>query len=197
MTRLTRPTRLIDRLTSKRTVVLLVLAAASVVLVSGFREWVWGSVDDVVLGAGAVHGRGSDVAPGALAAALVGLASAVAAATSGRVVRVVAACSALLAAVLGAAVIILVLADPGAALGGLAAAGTGRTGTLAASGHAGGWAWAALAGMLVMGVAGLGALAGGRGWRGLSGRYEAGGPAAGQVSEWEQLSRGEDPTSGH
>jgi hypothetical protein len=196
-THTTRLTRLTGWLTTKRTVVLLVLAAASVVLVSGSREWVWGSVDDVALGASALHGRGSDVAAGAMAAALVGMASAVAAATSGRVVRVLAACSALLAAFLGATVIILVLADPGAALGGLAAAGTGRTGTLAAHGRAGGWAWAALAAMLVMGVAALGALAGGRGWRGLSARYEAGERAAEQVSEWDRLSRGEDPTVRH
>jgi hypothetical protein len=176
-------------------VLILVLAAASVVLVSGSREWVWGSVEDAALGAGALHGRGSEVAPGALAAALVGMASAVAAATSGRVVRVVAACSALMAAVLGATVIVLVLDDPGAALGALAAAGTGRSGTLAAQGQAGAWVWVALAAMLVMGLAGLGALVGGRRWHGLSSRYEAGQPAAGRVSEWDRISRGEDPTA--
>ena len=93
---------MIEALTSKRIVLVLVLGAASVILVSGSREWVSGSVDDAVLGASALHGKGSDIAPGALAAALVGLASAVAAATSGTVVRVVAACAALLAAVLGA-----------------------------------------------------------------------------------------------
>lgn len=191
---------MIDRLTSKRTVLVLVLAAASVVLVSGSREWVSGSVDDVVLGASALHGVGSDVAPGALAAALVGMASAVAAATSGRVVRVVAACSAVMAAVLGATVVISVLVDPSGALAGLAAAGTGRSGSLAAQGHVGVWAWAALAAMLVMGIGGLGALAGGRRWQGLPSRYEAGEPAAGHpsaVSTWDQLSRGEDPTAEH
>jgi uncharacterized membrane protein (TIGR02234 family) len=202
----------IDRLTGKRTVLLLVLAAASVILVSGSQEWVSGSVDDAVLGASALHGRGSDVAPGALAAALVGLASAVAAATSGALVRVVAACAALLAAVLGATAVVLVLADPGGALGSLAAAGTGRNGTLAAQGRVGSWAWVALAAMLVMGVGGLGALVGGRRWRGLSGRYDApvsrvradasrqgsaGKPVSERESAWDQLSRGEDPTTEH
>jgi Tryptophan-associated transmembrane protein (Trp_oprn_chp) len=186
-----------ERLTRKRTVLVLVLAAASVVLVSGSREWVSGSVDDVVLGAGALHGSGSDLAPGALAAALVGMASAVAAATSGRVVRVVAACSAVMAAVLGATVVISVVVDPGGALGRMSAAGTGRSGTLAAHGHVGSWAWVALAAMLVMGIGGLGALAGGRRWQGLSSRYEAGEPAAGHPSAWDQLSRGEDPTAEH
>ena len=188
-------TSLTDRLTSKRNVLVLVLVAASVVLVSGSREWVTGSVDDVGLGATALHGRGSDIAPGALAAALVGMASAVAAATSGRVVRVVAACCMLLAALLGATVVISVLVDPSGALGRLAAVGTGRSGTLGADGHVGGWAWAALAAMLVMGFAGLGALLGGRRWRGLSSRYEAGAAEAGRASAWDRLSRGEDPTA--
>jgi uncharacterized membrane protein (TIGR02234 family) len=198
---------MIQRLTSKRIVLVLVVAAASVILVAGSRDWVSGSVDDAVLGASVLHGRGSDIAPGALAAALVGLASAVAAATSGSVVRVVAACAALLAAVLGATVVVSVLADPGGALGTLAAAGTGRSGTVVANGQAGGWAWVALAAMLVMGVGGLGALVGGRRWRGLSSAYDApvpgqgsqrdspGEPAGRPESAWDQLSRGEDPTA--
>jgi hypothetical protein len=190
----------IDRLTSKRTVLVLVTSAASVILVSGSREWVSGSTSDVVLGVSALHGSGSEVAPAALAAALVGLASAVAAATAGSVVRVIAACSAVMAAVLGAAVVISVVVDPSGALGRRAVAGTGRTGTVAASGHVGGWAWVALAAMLIMGIGGLSALAGRRRWHGLSSRYdaaaEAGGPAA-SASAWDQLSRGEDPTAGH
>jgi len=199
---------MIDRLTSKRLVLVLVLVSASVILVSGSREWVSGSVDDAVVGASALHGKGSDIAPGALAAALVGLAAAVAVATSGKVVRVIAACAALLAAVLGAAVIIGVMADPSGALGTLAAAGTGRGGTVAAHGQVGSWAWVALTAALTMGVGGLGALVGGRRWRGLPSRYDApvtgaassepgsvAGPAAGHESTWDQLSRGEDPTA--
>jgi uncharacterized membrane protein (TIGR02234 family) len=199
---------MIDRLTSKRMVLVLILVSASVILVSGSREWVSGSVDDAVLGAIALHGKGSDIAPSALAAALVGLASAVAVATSGTAVRVIAACAALLAAVLGVVVIIGVMADPSGALGTLAASGTGRGGIVAAHGRVGAWAWVALTAALVMGVGGLGTLVGGRRWRGLSSRYDApvagaassepgsvGGPAAGQKSAWDQLSRGEDPTA--
>ena len=188
---------MIDRLTSRRTVLVLVIAAASVILVSCSREWVSGSTGDVVLGASSLHGRGSDIAPGALAAALVGLASAVVAATSGSVARLVAACSALLAAALGVSVVISVLVDPGGAVGKLAAAGTGRSGTLAAHGRVGVWVWAALAAMFVMGIGALGALVGRRRWRGLSGNYDAAEPAAGHGSAWDQLSRGEDPTAGH
>jgi hypothetical protein len=186
----------IGRLTSKRTVVILVLGAATVILVSGSREWARGSVDDAVLGSSAVHGTGADIASGAMAAALVGLASAVAVATSGRVMRVVAACAALMAAVLGAAVVLSVLADPEGALGALAVAGTGRSGTLVADAQAGVWAWVALGGMLVMGLGGLGALVGGQRWRGLSSRYDAGEPGPGHGSAWDQISRGEDPTAG-
>jgi len=197
----------IDRLTTKRIVLLLVMVSAVALLVSGSREWVSGSVDDAVLGAGALHGKGSDVAPGALAAALVGMASAVAVATSGRVVRVIAAGAALLAAVLGAGVVLAVVANPADALGRLAAASTGRTGTVAAHGRVGSWAWVALAATILMGVGGLGALIGGPRWRGLSATYDAPvaaevsppdssrQPASGHDSAWDQLSRGEDPTA--
>lgn len=199
---------MIDRLTSKRLVLVLVLVSGVVILVSGSREWVSGSADNAVLGVTVLHGRGSDVAPGALAAALVGLASAVAVATSGTVVRLIAAVTALLAAVLCTALIIGILVDPGAALGNLAAEGTGRSGTVAAVGRVGGWAWVALAAALAMAVGGLGAMVGARRWSGLSSRYDApvagdvsqrqgGEPAPGHDSAWDQLSRGEDPTSEH
>jgi len=200
---------MINTLTSKPMVLVLLLVSASVILVSGSREWVSGSAGDAVLGASVLHGRGSDIAPGALAAALVGLASAVAAATAGRIVRVIAAWSAVLAAVLGAVVIISILAEPGAALGTLAATGTGRSGSVVAHGQAGGWAWVALSATLVMGFGGLCALVGASRWKGLSSRYDP--PVADQTLqtsqlsstgdlarrrelEWDQLSRGEDPT---
>ena len=196
-----------ERLASKRMVLVLLLVSVLVILVSGSREWVSGSADNAVLGVTAVHGRGSDVAPGVVAAALVGLASAVALATAGTVVRYIAACTALLAAILCTAVAVGILVDPGAALGKVAAAGTGRSGTVAASGRAGIWVWVALAAALVMGVGGLGAIVGARRWQGLSSRYDAPvlgeGPASltsgegapGHDSAWDQLTRGEDPTA--
>jgi hypothetical protein len=102
-----------------------------------------------------------------------------------------------MAAVLGATVIILVLADPGSALGKMAAAGTGRSDGFATHAAAGGWVWVALAAMLAMGLAAVGALVGGSRWRGLSSRYDSGEPAAEHLSDWDRLSRGEDPTAGH
>jgi uncharacterized membrane protein (TIGR02234 family) len=201
-----------NTLTSKRMVLFLMLTSASVILISGSRVWVSGSAGDAVLGASVLHGRGSDIAPGALAAALVGLASAVAAATAGSVVRVIAAWSAMLAAVLGGVVIISIVTDPGGVLGTLAAAGTGRSGSVVAHGHTGIWAWVALSATLVMGFGGLCALVGASRWKGLSSRYDP--PVVDQTSqttqtsqlgstgdlgrrrelEWDQLSRGEDPT---
>jgi len=199
------------RLTSKRTVLLLALLTAGVLLVSGSRVWVTGSVDDPVLGAGMLHGTGSQVARGVLAAALVGAAAVVAAATSGRVVRRLAAAVVVLAGVLGTAVVVSVIADPDGALGRVAATGTGRTGDVPAHGSVTAWVWiAALAGV-GMAVAGVAALIGAGRWSGLSSRYDAPGgdeaPGGDNVapeqtarrsreSAWEQLSRGEDPTAG-
>ncbi len=184
-----------DRLTTKRAVLVLLLVTAAAVLVSGSREWLSGSVDDAGLGANALSGTGSEVAPGAMAAALVGLASAVAVATSGRLVRVIAAGAALLGAVLGVSLVLGVVADPAGALGTLAAAGTGRTGAVVTRARAGSWAWVALAATGLMGVGALGALVGGPRWRGLSSVYDApAGSAPSHDSAWDQLSRGEDPT---
>lgn len=181
-----------DRLTSRGTVFILVLVGALVTLLSGSRQWVFGTVNDVVLGSSALHGAGSDIAPAVMAAALVGLASAVVAATSGRVLRIVAGWATLLAAVLGVAVVVSVLADPDAALGGLATAGTGRSGALAVRGEVGGWLWVAVAALLVMGLGGLAALVGGSRQRAGGSRGERGtGQAA---SAWDQISRGSDPT---
>lgn len=181
-----------DRLTSRGTVFILVLVAASVTLLSGSRQWVSGTVNDVVLGASALHGAGSDIAPAVLAAALVGLASAVVAATSGRVLRIVAGWATLLAAVLGVAVVVSVLVDPDAALGRLATAGTGRSGALAVQGEVGGWLWVALAALLVMGLGGLAALVGGSRQSARDTKGERG--TERPASAWDQLSRGADPT---
>ena len=194
-----------DRLSGKRIVLVLVVVSAVIILVSGSREWVSGSADDAVLGVTGLHGRGSDVAPGVLAAALVGLASAVAMATSGTVVRFIAAFTALLAASLSAALTIGILVDPDGALANLGAAGTGHSGTVAVNGRVGFWAWVALVAALSMGVGGVGAVAGARRWSGLSSRYDlpvggdgsqrsTGESTTGDESAWDQLSRGQDPT---
>ena len=184
-------------------------------LVSGSRVWVNGSVDDPVLGAGMLHGTGSQVARGVLAAALVGAAAVVAAATSGRVVRRLAAAVVVLAGVLGTAVDRLGDRRPGRrARAGLAATGTGRTGDVPAHGSVTLWVWvAALAGVVMT----LGRRRGPGRRRPLERpvqpvrrarrpqRRAAAAPTPpspeqaarrSRESAWEQLSRGEDPTAG-
>ena len=213
------------RLTSKRTVLLLVLLTAGVLLVSGSRVWVNGSVDDPVLGASILHGTGSQVARGVLAAALVGAAAVVAAATSGRIVRRLAAAVVVLAGALGAAVIGSVVADPDGALGRLAATGTGRTGDVPAHGSVTLWVWVAALAAVVMSprrprgprrrgpmeraVQPVRAPSAGGAAPGADGAVpdtagatpDAAGPTSEQAvrrsreSAWEQLSRGEDPTA--
>ena len=125
-------------------------------------------------------------------------------------------------------VIGIVVADPGAALGRLAASSTGRTGSVPAHGTLTVWVWVAGLAALAVTLGGLAALAGGRQWAGLSSRYDAPSPAADavpgspadagspgadspdgarklpgspaprrperEVSAWERISRGEDPT---
>ncbi|HET7406630.1 MAG TPA: Trp biosynthesis-associated membrane protein [Mycobacteriales bacterium] len=69
-----------------------------------------------------------------------------------------------------------------------------------------GWRWAAVAGAALLVLAGAAVVARGRRWPGMGARYEAPGePAAApaaqavdpDVSAWEALDRGEDPTVGH
>ena len=58
-----------SRLSSKGVVVLLALVGAGLLLVSAFRPWVTGAVDDV-LGATRLSATGAEVAPGLTAVAL-------------------------------------------------------------------------------------------------------------------------------
>lgn len=205
-----------SRLTRKSTVVLLAVLGAALLLVSGSRVWVDGTVDDAVLGASRVAGKGSDVAPGVVALALVAGAAALATATSGRVVRRVTV------AVLGLSTVGLgylvghVLAHPSAALGSVAAKAAGRSGSLETHAAATVWPWLAMAATVLLAVTTVMAAVGARQWQGLSARYEnrpataPGQPghqaghqpgrerpgARGErvTSDWDQLSAGVDPT---
>lgn len=194
-----------DQLLRKRTVLVLVLLGSAVLLVSGSRVWLQGTVNDAVLGASALRGKGSQVAPGVLAAALVSAAAVVAAATSGRVVRVVSAWATALAGVLAGVLIGAIMVRPGDALGTLAATTTGRTGSVPAHGSITAWVWVAAVAAIALWLGGMAAIVGGHRWSGLSSRYEAPAAADGKASRgrgrrrpesaWDQISRGEDPTS--
>ncbi len=172
--------------------VLLVVLGALVVIVTTSRTWLTGSVDDVVLGQSAVSATGSEVAGGVVALALVVVAGAVASAAAGSRARVVALVLTVLASLGGVALVARVLLDPEGALGPVAAAAGGRTGSLETNAAASGWPWASLAGFVLAALA-LGGLARARrAAPGLGSRYEA--PGRAPESDWDQLSAGEDPT---
>jgi uncharacterized membrane protein (TIGR02234 family) len=186
--------------TSKAGVVLLALLGAGVLLVSGSRTWVSGTVDDAVLGASRVTGTGTQVASGVIALALAAGAAAVASTTSGPRVRRVTLAVVLLAAAGEALFIGRVLLDPSGVLGSVAAASTGRTGTIETNAHVTSWPWLALTAVALLVAAGIGGWVGSRRWHGLGARYEApaseaAGPRGQRVaSDWDRLDAGEDPT---
>ena len=188
------------RPTSKAGVVLLALLGAGILLVSGSRVWVTGTVDDAVLGASRITGTGTQVASGVIALALAAAAAAIATTTSGPVVRRVTLVVLLLAAAAEAFFAARVLLDPSGVLGSVAAASTGRTGTIETRATVTAWPWIALLAVVLLLVAGVGGWVGSRTWRGLGSRYETPGadgtgPRGQRVaSDWDRLDAGEDPT---
>lgn len=134
--------------------------------------------------------RGAHLVPGARALGLLGLAGVAALPATRRLGRVLVG---LLLVGAGAGVVADIaraLADPRAALV--------RSGSPAQDGAGlGVWPWVAIAGAVLIGAAGLLAVVRGRRWSELSARYDA--PSAPrpqrEPSLWEQLDRGEDPTS--
>ena len=191
------------RLARKGVVALLALLGALGILVSGFRPWVTGAVDDAVLGATRISATGTEVAPGLSAVALALGAAAIAVVAAGRIARVVAVVA--YAVCLAGAVVLTVrvLADPSAVLGPVAASRVGRTGSVPTVASATAWPWVALAAAAVALLGLVGAVVGLRIWGGPSDRYEVrlGGPeqVAGPrgervASDWDELSAGRDPT---
>lgn len=186
-------------MSSKRTVVLLTLAAGLALLVASFRPWVTGSSSDPVLAGTPLTALGSDAAPGLLSLATAVLAAGVAAVTTGPLARRIALVgyAAVLALVGGLA--LRALASPAGVLGPLAAAEAGRTGTLTVTAQATVWVGVALLGVL-LGVGALaGAVRGQRSWGGLGARYESDSDVPGDRGErvssaWDELSAGRDPT---
>jgi uncharacterized membrane protein (TIGR02234 family) len=189
------------RVTSKAFVVLVALVGSGILLVSGSRVWVTGTVDDPVLGASRVQGTGSQVASGVVALALVAAAAALASATAGRVVRRVTLVL-LAVAALGELVLVgRVLLDPSGALGEVAARSAGRTGTIETHASVTVWPWLCLLAVALLGLADACGWVGAARWRGLGARYEAPGSTAGArgqrvASDWDRLDAGDDPTVG-
>lgn len=174
-----------------------------VLLASGGRTWVDGQVSDAVLATSSVGVSGRDAAGGVIAAALVAAAAMLAALTGGRIVRRIGAVALALAGVLVVALSLPVLTDAAGVVGEQAAAQTGRTGSIEATGSPTAWVIVALVAGAVLVLCGLAALVSARHWGGLTARYDS--PAGDadadesdratpQESDWDRLSRGEDPT---
>jgi len=186
--------------TSKAGVVLLALLGAGVLLTSGSRTWVTGTVNDAVLGASRISGTGTQVASGVIALALAAAAAGIASTTSGPVVRRLTLALLALAAAGEAFFTARVLLDPSGVLGSVAAASTGRTGRVETHAVPTVWPWIALVAVALLLTAAAGGWVGSRRWQGLGARYEtpgadATGPRGQRVaSDWDRLDAGEDPT---
>jgi uncharacterized membrane protein (TIGR02234 family) len=175
--------------------------SALLTAVAARRPWVRGTVEDAMIGGSVQEATGQEAVTGFVALGLVVLAGAVAAAATRRMGRRVASVILLLTAVGMAALVLRVLLDPAQVLGTLAAASTGRTGTLAADAAATPWAFAALLPAVGAFVAAALAWRGATRWPLPSAAYdrpgaERPGRRGERVStDWERLSSGEDPTT--
>ena len=195
-----------DRRTAYRALAAALVAGvvgASLVLLAAGKTWVRG----VTGGAGqvlSVHASGSQTTalPGALA--LVGLASLVAVFAVRRIGRYAVAALLTLSGIGVAATALTRRTDHGA-LNAAAATATGLTHATARHASATGWPLVAVAGGVLMLVAGLLALRYGPRWPAMSSRYDRGdGPARTRTPApvdpdraedlWKALDRGEDPT---
>lgn len=168
--------------------VLLVLAGAALVIAAGMLVWISGQAQDVA-GATASTAKGSQVAPGlvplALAAGAGGFAFTLVDRWARRgVALIVIALGVALAA--GTAGIVLTpptgLTDQGAAVR-LDAVHLSPTGPALAA-----------VGALLVALGGMVALVSGGRWPRRAARQATGPRPAAEISEWERLSRGEDPT---
>ncbi|GLI28822.1 hypothetical protein ARHIZOSPH14_30640 [Agromyces rhizosphaerae] len=175
------------------------LGAAGLGLLAWTQTWF-----TVTLDAGAAHEVPGQVADAALAAlALAGLALGAALAIAGRVARLVLG---LLAVVLGACIVLsawLAIGDPAGAAAPVVTESTGIAGesavALVASVAWTAWPWVGAASGVLLAAAGIAVLATSSRWPESSRRYRAvrverADGAAGTVDEWDELSRGEDPT---
>ncbi len=182
-------------MTTKRNVFVLGLVSVLLLLLSGSRTWVQGTISDVVLANSTVTVSGSSAAPVLTAGALVGAAAVIAVLTAGRIARLIAASLAGLAGVIALIAAFGVVRDPRAAVAARGAGSTGRTGDVAAQGVLTFWPWVGILGALLLTATGVLAFLGGRRWSGLSSKYDAPNAPDRRTSAWDQLSSGADPTA--
>lgn len=165
------------------------------------RPWIQGTVDDAMIGGSLQDATGDEAVTGYVALGLVILAGAVAAAATRRIGRRLAALILLLTGLGLAALVLRVILDPGGVLGSIAAATTGRTGSLTAEASATVWAYLALLPALGALVTAALAWRGARAWPDPSAAYDRPGSerpgARGErvASDWDRLNEGDDPTA--
>lgn len=181
-------------MTEKRSVFVVGLVSVLLLLLSGSRTWVTGTISDAVLANTTVSVGGSSAAPVLTAGALVGAAAVIAVLTAGRLARSIAALLAGLAGAIALIAAVGVIRDPTGSAKAAAAGSTGRTGDIAAQGALTFWPWVGAGGALLLIATGILAYLGGRRWSGLSSKYDAPGAQARKVSPWDQLTQGADPT---
>lgn len=182
-------------MTSKRSVFGIGLISVLLLLLSGSRTWVTGSVADAVLQGARVRVGGSSAAPIVTAGALVGAAAVVALLTAGRLPRLFASAFAALAGVLALLGTLGVVRDPDGTVRDHAAGSTGHIGDAVAHGALTFWPWVGVLGAVLLIATGILALIGGCRWSGLSSRYDAPTSPTRKVSAWDRLSQGDDPTA--
>ncbi|MFB7910590.1 TIGR02234 family membrane protein [Kitasatospora sp. NPDC059146] len=174
---------------------LLTVLSAVLVLTAAGRTWAEGRAG--TLDVSVTGGKISEL-PGGLA--LVGLAAAVAVFAVRGAGRLAVGALTLLAG-LGAAAASVAGASDTAALDSAASGKLALAGSTATEVSHTGWPWVALAGGLLLAVAGLITLRHGRGWPAMGSRYEAPTRKAPAKADtpgdlWKALDRGEDPTAG-
>jgi len=179
--------------------VLLVLAGLTAVV--AVPTWFTTTGTTALQGTVQVDVTGSQVAPAVLAAAVAILAAVAAVGLVGRAGRWVVAVVVVACGVLVVATTLGVTADPVAAVTPVVAARTG-VGTLAGPVATTPWPWLAVGAGVLDAVAGVWFVRASRGWSGPSQRHEAArGSTAPAVasepderSDWDALSRGDDPS---
>ena len=178
-------------LTGRRTVVLLTLLGAGLVLLAGTRTWARVSIDGAFPGLSEMTVAGRRSAPETLAIALAAAAAAVVLATSGRIVRFLVAAGLVTG---GAVVLVSAVRAARDTDGAVATAIQDSLRVFTDRNQPGGvfdssgpvvsmsiWPWAAAVGGGLIAVSGLLALVGGRSWSGPTQRYERA-SASGPVS---------------
>ncbi|WP_162621831.1 Trp biosynthesis-associated membrane protein [Microbacterium suaedae] len=185
--------------------VVTLLGGSAIALISSTQTWATTEISGAI-----VSSTGADAVPLLQPLSLAALASSLALALTGRVVRLVlAAAAAAIGALLVAFSVPVASAAPVSAIETAVTEHTGIAGSASVAElvdevSAGPWAWAGVAGAVIVFAGGALALSTGARWARAGRRYESAVPrslpGAGPldaVDTWDDLSRGDDPTETH